>query len=279
MSRGKRTSAQLALGWSRSVGRRSHVGFRHLASGFCSQSCGKHRCKCRRSCRHDRLRHSSDLRASLAHKLAPQTCNRGQARGGFLVFYRARFRRRWRRNSRWRLWNWVALQAHFGCTTTAQVQSAKHQSQFLKNIDFGFDYANGKPIFLEARAAVTAERLRIFIDYSGRELLGASTWQPRIRVAIGELKDIVKEQYIGLQLASQAEQRGPVSDLYWGKSKESYPIFEGPNRIRLVALGQDGQEQHYYFMLVLRDDRDGGRRLTMIKEVELSWVNEWESDK
>jgi hypothetical protein len=96
---------------------------------------------------------------------------------------------------------------------------AETKVEFVKRIDFPIDAKNNKPLSFEARASSTNDRLRIFVDYSWRQFLGASTWTERTRVAIGEFKDVTKEQYLFMQLAFSAPGKGTISDLYWGQPR------------------------------------------------------------
>jgi hypothetical protein len=69
----------------------------------------------------------------------------------------------------------------------------KPAPQYLKEIGFA---AGPEPLTLQATSAVTADRLRVFVDYSEYR----DGWMPRARAFVGELKEPVKGNIERLQL-------------------------------------------------------------------------------
>jgi hypothetical protein len=148
--------------------------------------------------------------------------------------------------------------------------------EYLKDITLS---ANQEGVlFIWARAAITTSHMRIFVNYSGRQFLGAGSWSRRERVPIADL-DVFNEMIVELPLTYIVIGSKTESNLYW-KGTPPWPVYQGFNRARIVVTKNDDQaEQRIYFLIALRDDRDGGRRMTIMSEPELSWIQEWDAEK
>jgi hypothetical protein len=155
--------------------------------------------------------------------------------------------------------------------------------QYVKEIGLG-PGAGPEPLFLQATAAVTAERLRVFVDYSEYR----SGWMSRTRAFIGEIKEPVKGKTERLQLIySAVKANGGTNNLWWGDPSQNHAVssstFNGSPlpaiivRGRVAIIGSNG-EQHYYFIL-LRGAENIGTQVGIIPEHDSGdWIESWEAD-
>jgi hypothetical protein len=152
--------------------------------------------------------------------------------------------------------------------------------QYLKEIGLG---PNPELLSLGGTSVLTAERLRVFVDYSEYR----SGWMPRTRAFIGELKEPVKGNLERMQLIySAAKENGGMNNLWWGDPSYNHavttPIYSTliPAiivRARIAIIGQDG-EQHYYFMVV-RAGENTGTYVGVIPEHDVGdWIESWEKE-
>jgi hypothetical protein len=116
------------------------------------------------------------------------------------------------------------------------VASAPHPQRpatdYIRNINLSADPREIRPLALSANAGITTNRLRIFVDYSWRQLLGPDTWTPRQRIHIADL-DVVREQLVQVQLVFKAPAVGPVSDMY------SVTIFSSPLGMNEMVVAEN----------------------------------------
>jgi len=136
------------------------------------------------------------------------------------------------------------------------------------------------PLYLVAKTAVTAERLRVFIDYEkknpGQHRTQHSSWLGRGRVEIADLSDIVKDRDIRVPLVTTVK----------GLNDDALPVFgtePGVNnknsvgkytvRGRVVVLGHGGDEQHYYFILL---QTNGTPPFILVQGEDLYFTSDWE---
>jgi len=157
----------------------------------------------------------------------------------------------------------------------------KPAPQYLKEIGLG---TGSEPLSLGATSVVTAERLRVFVDYSEYR----SGWMPKARAFIGELKEPVKGKTERLQLIySAVKANGGTNNLWWGDPSQNHDVsastFNGSPlpaiivRGRVAIIGSSG-EQHYYFILV-RGAENIGTQVGVIPEYESGdWIESWEKD-
>src|SRR5712692_4092192 len=89
----------------------------------------------------------------------------------------------------------------------------KPRPEYLKNISFGIDEGD-RPSMVGAISAITTDRLRVSVDYS----LYRNGWMQIIRAPIGEIKEPVKGQRVGIALITTAANRPGAgsNDLWWG---------------------------------------------------------------
>jgi hypothetical protein len=135
---------------------------------------------------------------------------------------------------------------------------------------------------LQGAAAVTDERLRVFVDYSEYR----NGWMPKSRAFIGEIKEPVKGKIERLQLVYPGTRPdGGTINLWWGNPSENHAVSQPYNpgipaiivRGRIAILGSKG-EQHYYFMLV-REAETKGPYVGVIHEHDLGdWIGVWEDE-
>jgi hypothetical protein len=163
--------------------------------------------------------------------------------------------------------------------------ASNHSPEYLKDIAFGIDDGT-KSTMMGAESAITADRLRVFVDYS----LYRNGWVQRTRATIGVIKEPIKGQYVSLPLISTGRFVNTGSnDLWWGGPlSASFPIPPPdlsdllpaiPVRARLVVIGPSDEEQHYYFMLIRVAAQPGERRFGIVRPPETDWIDEWEREK
>ena len=126
--------------------------------------------------------------------------------------------------------------------------------QYVKEIGLG-PGAGPEPLYLQATSTVTADRLRVVVDYSEYR----NGWVPKTRAFIGEIKEPVKGKAERLQLIySAVKANGGTNNLWWGDPSQNHALsastFNGSPipaiivRCRIAIIGSNG-EQHYYFIL------------------------------
>jgi hypothetical protein len=153
--------------------------------------------------------------------------------------------------------------------------------QYLKEIGIGS--SPGQPLSLQATSVVTAERLRVFVDYSEYR----SGWMPKTRAFIGELKEPVKGKIERLPLIySATKESAGTNTLWWGDPSQNNAVTTpaySPSipaiivRARVAVIGPSG-EQHYYFMLV-RGAENVGTYVGVIPEHDSGdWIESWENE-
>jgi hypothetical protein len=157
----------------------------------------------------------------------------------------------------------------------------KSGPQYFKEIGLG---VGPEPLSLLAIPAVTADRLRIVVDYSEYR----SGWMPKTRAFIGEIKEPVKGKTERLQLIySAVRPNGGTNNLWWGDPAQDHAVsastFNGSPlpaiivRARVAIIGPGG-EQHYYFILI-RDAENRGTQVGIIPEHDSGdWIESWEAD-
>jgi hypothetical protein len=155
--------------------------------------------------------------------------------------------------------------------------------QYVKEIGLG-PGAGAEPLFLQATSIVTADRLRVVVDYSEYR----NGWMPKTRAFIGEIKEPVKGKTERLQLIySAVKANGGTNNLWWGDPSQNHPVaastFNGSPipailvRGRVAIIGSNG-EQHYYFILV-RGAENIGTQVGIIPEHDSGdWIESWEAD-
>jgi hypothetical protein len=150
--------------------------------------------------------------------------------------------------------------------------------QFLKNISIGS--SPKQPLVLTAKANVTTDRLRIFVDYAQAAFGRWIDSNPPVRVSVGQIREPVKDQGVEIQLAYRELRQG--NDIWWGDPSLHYPISVqnpmgleeiGLYRVRVSIVGPGGNEQHYYFILLRAASN---LPLTIIPETTSWWVGDWE---
>jgi hypothetical protein len=123
--------------------------------------------------------------------------------------------------------------------------------EFVKNQGVGREYT-GNPgeqpaIVYQATYAQTGTRLRAFVEYQG---MGMSPLVPSNRVALGETKDFVKNGHWTLPVISRDKDSNGRFVFWWGpKGKEHGQFYFSNLQSRIVIVGDDGKEQHYYFLI------------------------------
>jgi hypothetical protein len=138
---------------------------------------------------------------------------------------------------------------------------------------------------LNATAAVTSDRLRVFVDYSEYN----SGWTPKVRAFIGEIKEPVKGQVSRLQLITVATQpNGGTNNLWWGNPSDFHAVSNAtinslmPATIihgRVVIIGKGEAEQRYYFTLLRAAEKPTSYKIGVLPDYESGdWIETWEKD-
>ena len=168
----------------------------------------------------------------------------------------------------------------------ARSVSQPAKEEFLKNATlipgFGKDEP---PLIFGGTSTLTAERLRVFVDYSSYR----SGWMQRVRIPIGEMKDPVRGQFVKVQLAYEGSKpNGGVNDLWWGSdTTTAYPLATpvygdlpvALTRGRIVVIGPSNKEQNIYFELTRVVNENGQFRFAIIQGRDLyDWVSRWEAE-
>jgi hypothetical protein len=136
-----------------------------------------------------------------------------------------------------------------GAVGTAPLPNSLSTVDFVKNQGVGREYT-GNPgeqptIVYRATYSQTGTRLRAFVEYQ------AIGMPPNTvnRVALGETKDFVKNEQWMLPIISR--EKGPDGHFvfWWGTKKDRGQRFFSNLQARIVIVGDDGREQHYYFLI------------------------------
>jgi len=139
----------------------------------------------------------------------------------------------------------------------------------------------GKPNTVSYGATLQQDiaRLRVFVDFQWNL---EDNWSDRRRVPIEEFKDYTSGQRIVFKVIDTEETERGIILRKWG----SAPLFNGDEATiafrrfpqgdlcvaRLALKGDDGDEQHYYFMLAVgRSDDD----IVVINEAAVKSVFDW----
>jgi hypothetical protein len=161
------------------------------------------------------------------------------------------------------------------------IPAVKSKVEFLKNIELAVE--PNRPLVLTGTAAVTKNRLRVFVDYS---FASGRSWQPRIRVPIGEINEPVKDQRVEKQLVYRVEREGIGNELWVGDVQLNYPIprpfmpfTTGPVtlvRMRIAIIDSSGgeEEQHCYFELLRVWPEVQGKAISVMPAE--NWIASWE---
>jgi hypothetical protein len=153
--------------------------------------------------------------------------------------------------------------------------------QYLKEIGLGV--GQPEPLSLDALSLVTAERLRVFVDYSEYR----SGWMPKTRAFIGELKEPVKGNRERLQLIySAVRENAGTNNLWWGDPSQNHAVTTPSYsslipaiivRARIAVIGPSG-EQHYYFILVRGAENIGTYGGVIQEHASGDWIESWEKE-
>jgi hypothetical protein len=154
--------------------------------------------------------------------------------------------------------------------------------KYLKEIGIGAGPA-GEPLFIGGTSVVTADRLRVYVDFSEYR----SGWMPKARAFIGEIKEPVKGKIERLQLIYYAvKENAGGNNLWWGNPSQNsaltIPLYPSTTpaiivRARVAIIGPSG-EQHYYFMLV-RGAENKGTDVGVLPEHDSGdWIESWENE-
>jgi hypothetical protein len=158
----------------------------------------------------------------------------------------------------------------------------KQGPEYVKEIGLGV--GSERPLVLQATSLVTADRLRVAVDYSEYR----SGWMPKTRAFIGEIKEPVKGKTERLQLIYvAAKANGGTDNLWWGDPTQNHAVTAStlngsplPAIVvkgRVAIIGSDG-EQHYYFILI-RGVENIGTYVGIIPQYDLGdWIESWEAD-
>lgn len=135
------------------------------------------------------------------------------------------------------------------------------------------------PLNLVASVGTTTDRLRVFVDYAKKNGGNRGEWMERRRTEIAELADLVKGTEI----------RVPVINTVPLGKNEHHPIFgtelgvnnkntvgENKIRARLAIVGANGDEQHYYFMLVWRPDN--ATPYAVFQNADFNFIADWQTE-
>ena len=153
-------------------------------------------------------------------------------------------------------------------------QPEKPRPEFVHVNDFGFDTES--PLILSAVVALTTDRIRIYVDVLSPQSF--STQPGPSRTYIGEVRDAVKSKSFSMPLVLKGPLNFYKSEYYWGDPKENNPVT-ALNRLRLVVIGQSGEEQHYYFE-ALRLPFDGSygspqQTFRIVPPQDFDWAHKW----
>ena len=92
-------------------------------------------------------------------------------------------------------------------------------------------------------------------------------------VPVAELKSVVRGERQTFQLIFRATVPGADSDLWWGDPTKGYGVMS-INHVRLVVIGPDNKEQHFYFEII---KGLGNQPLTILLEKEVDWIHQWKT--
>jgi hypothetical protein len=134
-----------------------------------------------------------------------------------------------------------------------------------------------KLLLLDGFAAVTADRIRVFLDYARPDPLTGVPIGAVEKVKIGELREIVKGQALKLPVTTKQDISGTTERFWFGAPNElrGNSVGRGFNLARLILLGTDNQQQDYYFVLVQADVREGSERFLVLQGEQFNFASTW----
>jgi hypothetical protein len=176
-------------------------------------------------------------------------------------------------------------QAATGSPAVGNLEPTKHTTeQFLRNAALMIEPDGKVPLALGATSAVTAQRLRVFVDYSSYR----SGWMSRLRVPIGEITNPVDGVFSKTQLIfKETRQNGGTNELWWGQHGNSHPVsgpeYNGvtpvtPTRGRVVIMDDAGKVQFIYFELLRATDPKRQPFTILQGPAVEDWINKWEAE-
>ncbi|MCJ2037858.1 hypothetical protein MKK55_02645 [Methylobacterium sp. J-059] len=137
-------------------------------------------------------------------------------------------------------------------------------------------YSTGDKISFSAISRLHLEKVRVLLDFSWRELLGAESWSKVMRVPLLDLHSIYKGQYISEDIAikSEATHRDIFGSVKYsiGRPNENMSMLAGPNKARIVFVLPDGSEQYCDFLVIVTDDRTGIKPSVVLNAKELDRI-------
>jgi hypothetical protein len=124
---------------------------------------------------------------------------------------------------------------------------------FVKNQSIGATSSNEKgtqpAVIYHAEFATTGEHLRAFVEY--RFLESDTRGMKPVRIALREFKSFVKNDDLSLVVVSRDDATDGQYTFKWGEKSINAPALNpgGKYYARINLVGDDGKEQHEYFIL------------------------------
>lgn len=128
---------------------------------------------------------------------------------------------------------------------------AVRSPQYLSDIQLlpvSAENPNHVRLMMSGTAIHDAPRIRVFVQAVGLNGLPGTAYFNRF--LIGESTDTYKEQRLELPVARKTGDKD--STVYWGDPASGRPLTGGPNKLRIILAGPDG-EQLAKFLVILSD--------------------------
>jgi len=158
-------------------------------------------------------------------------------------------------------------------------RNKKPSTEYLSQVQVGFSNRPDDPIIVVGRLAVTEPRIRVFVDHSGAmpPTRTVPTWWDRVQV--GEIKDAVAGQPVDLAIVHRSSNALGDSKFLWANTNRevpsSHPDLVNVVYARIVLIGENGSEQHYYFRF-MEPKQSRNQPFLILPAQEPQWVSAWE---
>ena len=159
---------------------------------------------------------------------------------------------------------------------TATRTKAEYVTKQTLGTSFGLNSGTEPAIVYRAAGAAMVDRLRIYLDVANMMILGGIIRSHRIKIA--EVSDLVRGKVFTTTLMMRNMVGGDYTYI-WNSSDSNVPEFTITKRLaRVVLIGDSGEEQHYYFMIVPAVGYSAPF-FEVLAEEQLAFPQQWEAQK
>ncbi len=174
-------------------------------------------------------------------------------------------------------WQWQRSSRAIASGPAVKAAPAAH-TDFIKNqnVERVSTGASGvQPALLySGRIASTGDHLRIYLEYYQKE---AAHISPN-RMMIGELRNYVKNDEVSIPVMTRNDDGNGKYLFVWGPTFVGNPLPIGAEwKARILVLGDDGTEQHYYFLVTNGVVNGSVSYPSVTNQANLKFVEEWEA--